>query len=366
MLKKCLAALLLTLPAVALATDYVPDWKISPVVGTGSYTGGVTYKNYAWFAADTNCRSIAYNPTTNHLLVASRTGGNSLNIIDADTGNSVGTMNLTGIAGGASLVMSKVVCTSDGVIYLGNVDSAATPGFKLYRFANEGANYTVAYDQTVSNPTDNVREGDDIAITGTGVNTKILVTSNASASVNFYTTTDGSNFTLSRHTGSVAMPNGTVPVCAWHPNGTDYYVKLANGNTLTRYTYNASGTVDTQVSSQADATFVASTNFSAGFGLAADSSNPGVSWIAYSWGAQAVANNNPVRVMKTDALGTNVHQLTNAGGALNGSSNFSDTSRFANSIIHNHKIYVLNTGNAIMRYSLPGSVPVNVSAFSIE
>src|SRR5690606_17566148 len=83
-------------------------------------------------------RGMGYNPVTNHLLVASRTGTAAIHRIDAEDGSYVGALDMTGITGG-TFVINKVEVTSDGVIYAGNVttDATGTSTYRLYRWADE-------------------------------------------------------------------------------------------------------------------------------------------------------------------------------------------------------------------------------------
>src|SRR5437870_793272 len=42
-------------------------------------------------------RGLAFNPTTGHLLLVSRAGGNNIRILDATTGADLGALNTTGL-----------------------------------------------------------------------------------------------------------------------------------------------------------------------------------------------------------------------------------------------------------------------------
>lgn len=337
-------------------TDVAPAWKISSVGGVGI--------NYSWFGADANTNGLAYNPVTNHLIVVSRTGGTNIVVLDAATGAFVKNLDTTGISGG-TLTAVRVDVTDDGVIYVSNLAAAAAT-FKVYRYANENATPTVAYEET-NVP---VRMGDDMDVTGTGNNTKILVSNgSAGGQLPVLITTDGGlTFTKQIRTGNPAIQTGTSPIVAWHSNGTDYYVKLANSNTLQHYTWNTMGTIDSGTN-LSDNTFftIPEVNQMAGIALRADSSNPGDQWIVYALGQQHVGNNTPAPVRKTSALTTAIYHLTSTGGNADGTVNFADTARRGKPVIADaNTIFLLNVGNSIARYNMPSSVPVTMSSFSLD
>lgn len=144
--------------------------------------------SFPWFANDHSTRGLCYNKATNHILVASRTGSAQIHILDANTGNKLDSLKMTGVAGGIYL-LNIPRATDDGVIYTSNL---VTDGkaLKIYRWANETAEPTVAFTGDVT-----ARVGDAIAVTGTGVNTVIYVSGSSNSRVEVFTTTDGINFT---------------------------------------------------------------------------------------------------------------------------------------------------------------------------
>ncbi|NUN08125.1 MAG: T9SS type A sorting domain-containing protein [Ignavibacteriaceae bacterium] len=165
-----------------------------------------------WFSASGNSeRGFAYNPVTNHLLVVSRNGGNSIRILDADNGNDLGQMDLTGVAGG-TLVINDIEVTNDGVIFASNLVNDASV-FKIYRWANEAAVPTVAFEGDLGGVK---RVGDNLSLHKNALdNTMFLAVcdnQNLSATLNhkiyFLTTTNqGVNLTLTK---TVTLPPGTM------------------------------------------------------------------------------------------------------------------------------------------------------------
>jgi hypothetical protein len=184
-----IAILGVSVPASATLSLYTPfggDGFVSQ--GEGPFPAGV---------GDNNQRGIAYNAATDHVYVANRTGGTTVNILNGSTGASAGTLNVTGITGGTFAINCIRVAT-DGAIYAANLESpalGATGNLKIYRWANEGAAPTTVLDATM--PT-SFRFGDNMALRGSGASTLMVFgqnTTNVSAtSVLFVSTTDGTSF----------------------------------------------------------------------------------------------------------------------------------------------------------------------------
>ncbi|MDP4117369.1 MAG: hypothetical protein Q8903_14635, partial [Bacteroidota bacterium] len=156
----------------------------------------------SWFGTtDNNVRGLAYNPVTNHIIVASRSGGNNLVLLNATTGDSVGTMSVAGLTGGTYL-FNKPRVTADGKIYLMNL-ALANGALTIYRYENEAATATVAFTGVVSQ-----RTGDAFQITGTGNNTFLYGGGSGSPRIYVFSTTDG-GLTFAK-TDSIPVPVGAA------------------------------------------------------------------------------------------------------------------------------------------------------------
>jgi len=155
--------------------------------------------SYSFFNNDHYTRGIAYNPATEHLLIASRTGGSNVFILDAATGDSLSKLDMTGISGG-TYAMNIIRVDLDGVIYLGNLGGISGSIFKIYRWENETAVPTVAYE---GNPT--LRTGDSFGLYGTGTSTILYASGSGSTDIYAFTTTDGSSFTI---TDTITVASG--------------------------------------------------------------------------------------------------------------------------------------------------------------
>lgn len=149
-----------------------------------------------YITSTANERGIAINPITGHVLIVSRSTGNQIAILDGDTGAEMGFLDMTDVAGG-TFPISALGVADDGVIYAANLvsPSADSRPFKIYRWADESAIPSVAYEGNVS---DGMRFGDCLDVRGAGIQTQIAAGSgNAANAVRFaiFTTVDGSSFT---------------------------------------------------------------------------------------------------------------------------------------------------------------------------
>ncbi len=122
-----------------------------------------------WFGTDTE-RGLAYGRTSDgteavndRVFVVSRSGGVlNVRILDANTGNDVGTLNVTGISGG-TFALNDIGVTEDGKIIGANLTTnASTSPFKFYFWNNE----TSVPDTLFTYLGDAVRLGDKFTVVG--------------------------------------------------------------------------------------------------------------------------------------------------------------------------------------------------------
>lgn len=154
-----------------------------------------------YLTTDNTTRGMDYNPVTGHLLVATRAGGLSIAVLDGTTGADLGTLNLgSDIVAGGTFAGNMLGVADDGAIYLGNLtlNSTTTP-FRLYRWANESATPTVAFD---GDPSSNMplgvnnskRFGDTFDVRGAGANTQVLLAARGGGDAAVLVTPDGVNY----------------------------------------------------------------------------------------------------------------------------------------------------------------------------
>jgi hypothetical protein len=152
-------------------------------------------------------RGLAYDLNSNQVFVVNKgiTGSGTtpaIDVFDGASSASLGSMSMSGVSGGTFL-LDQVAAGGDGAIFSANLNTAlsATSPYKLYRWQNwldstpvvafSGDPHTNGTGFTAAN-----RIGDTIAITGSGVNTKILAGLGSQLTTNMviFTTADGTNF----------------------------------------------------------------------------------------------------------------------------------------------------------------------------
>ncbi len=161
----------------ALSTFGGGDGWLSPAEAPGSL-GGANLQ-----------RGMTYNSSNNHVYVADRNGGTFVRILDGDTGALLGSLNTTGITGG-TFPINQIDVAADGAIYVSNLSTSATANFKVYRWANEGAIPTVAFDAPSGLP----RTGDTFAVRGSGAGTQLIASGSGSVGFKLLSTSDGLTF----------------------------------------------------------------------------------------------------------------------------------------------------------------------------
>jgi hypothetical protein len=150
----------------------------------------------SYLAVDNNQRGLAFNPVNNHVYVVNRTGGNSVNIVNGTTGADLGSLDLTGVGGqvGEQFPINMVGVAQDGAIYVCNLANVTSGGaFTIYRWSDDAptTQATIAYGPDSPAGT---RIGDAFAVTGSGVNTRLIASTRNGTVVVVFTTSDGVNF----------------------------------------------------------------------------------------------------------------------------------------------------------------------------
>ncbi|MCB1099745.1 MAG: DUF4623 domain-containing protein, partial [Verrucomicrobiae bacterium] len=183
--------LALSLPAAFAAPSLDSAWSVLP--GERDYVG----------TGNTE-RGLAFNPVTSNVLVVSRAVATDLWVLDGATGEEKHQMDTLDVSGG-TFGLNLVGVGDDGVVYGANLStSTATVNLKIYRWADDAADTlpTVAFegdpagiDEETGESLNARRWGDTFDVTGSGVDTRIIVGSRDSTTVAVFTTTDGENFT---------------------------------------------------------------------------------------------------------------------------------------------------------------------------
>lgn len=145
--------------AFAAPTLLTQNWRID---------GG----SQPWFdATDDNVRGLAYNPVTDHVLVAYRNSGDpnfGIVILRASDGVQIGALDTTAIQALGNHYIRRVGVADDGTIYVCNL-AVAGANFTIYKFANEAA-----VGSLISSSTVDQRMGDIFRVAVSGSTTRIF------------------------------------------------------------------------------------------------------------------------------------------------------------------------------------------------
>ncbi|MEA3431055.1 MAG: lamin tail domain-containing protein [candidate division WOR-3 bacterium] len=145
--------------------------------------------DYTFFQSDNNTRGMDLNPVTGHLLVASRTEGNNIHVLEAENGTYLSSLDMTDVSGGI-FPITLVSVANDGVIYGCNLTTTGA-GFKFYRWGDESSTPTVAFEGDLDQ-----RVGDSFTVIGSGANTIVYASGANVTKIYVFTTTDGISFSL--------------------------------------------------------------------------------------------------------------------------------------------------------------------------
>lgn len=216
------AAAILTVIESYTTTQMSNLWSLT--AGSRSYLT-TNYKQYG----------LAFNPANSNLLVVNLDVAPSIVVLNALNGDEKHILDL-GIVAGGTKVLHKIDVADDGVVYAGNLTTAAAGNpFKLYRWADDQPTTagTVAFsgDPGVGLWLDKAC-GYTLDVRGAGVNTEVIVglgtSSPASNIVSILRTVDGLNFTATP-VKVAAAPAGFARLGLCFGAGNTFWAKTFNG-----------------------------------------------------------------------------------------------------------------------------------------
>jgi hypothetical protein len=150
---------------------------------------------YGFLANDNDARGIAYDSNLNVVVVASTTGGPSLNLLNGDTGASIGSLSAAGMPNNNQFVIDQVGIADDGIVYGGCLDvgTASSQFYSLTQWpaATNNAAGVQVYSSSDPGSGSGDRWGDTMAVRGAGATTQILL---GSKSVNVALFTEAGGF----------------------------------------------------------------------------------------------------------------------------------------------------------------------------
>lgn len=132
---------------------------------------GTAGSTYTHLTTSGDQRGIAYGNGSLYLS-AGAAGTPMARILDPVTGADLGFLDMTGVTGGARMLVNLGV-GADGAVYGANLNTAlgdASP-FKVYRWANNTAAPVIVY---AGGPLAGARLGDSMDVIGSGANTRVV------------------------------------------------------------------------------------------------------------------------------------------------------------------------------------------------
>ena len=359
------AVMLVSNPAEAQKYLVTSNWFVT--------TNVVTTTNH--IRNGDNNRGLAYGSTSNLVFVADK-GTPAIDVLDGTTGNYVGSAVTTGVSGGTFLLDQVQVADDGSTLYSANLTTSInTSAYKLYQWTNWTTAPTVVFN---GDPAGGLfpgkRMGDNMAITGSGTNTTILVPvqTSTTATTNFvlFTTTNGSTFTPTVITvTNMAAPssgnNGPSIALAFYTNNT--FLFKQNGGTLFEIQYPSNFA---SLSSPVAATVIESnTTFAA-------SGNTGQTTLTFAPTANLLAAIGPIPNSAPSTTPFNLYLANPLSGASSsvGSSNslhFAGNGNFVGGIAlggagKTNALYTLDCNNGVHGWGLtfvPAAVAPIISSY---
>ncbi len=239
-----------------------PLWALSPDLGE------------VWPSPNNNERGIAYNPVSGNVLVVTRSSADIF-LLNKDTGAMLMEPEIGGdglptgqqvprkllkgdfflppdsppaptvVSSGTSGALNLVGVADDGAIYSCNlVVGSQVNNLRIYRWESDGVNSVetnfAPYVAWTGNPDlsgiTSQRWGDSFTVRGAGVNTQILMGSDAGA-LAVFTTANGVDFVPAFITGALSGPGRGLGFS----EGNTFYNKSLNGTDLRRSSFSLSG-----------------------------------------------------------------------------------------------------------------------------
>ena len=198
-------------------------------------------------------RGLAYSAVSNQVYVCNKgtTGSGStpaIDVLDAGTGNYVGSAVMTGVSSGTFL-LDQVAVADDGVIYGMNLQQSVSSGIKVYQWANwQNAPY-VSFSGDPSGGTLARRMGDNLVAQGSGTSTVLLAPmttssgTQATTNVVLFSTANGTDFTPTvLNITNIAIPpsgnNGPAIAVCFYTNNTFLFKQVGTAIYLVQYPAN--------------------------------------------------------------------------------------------------------------------------------
>lgn len=319
--------------------------------------------NFVWNSSGDVTRGMAYGKmgANERVFVTTRhTSGNKVNVFNALTGDSVATLNMTGVTGGIH-VMADAGMTEDGVLLVSNLQTAvsSTAPLKIYKWVNETDAPTIAvqWGPAVAEG----RYGDKITVTGnysTG-SARIYAVKNITGTANIKywdMTPDLSNpgtYIFNQEPKNLfdVAGLGVLASIGLRPDNGCYY--KINGANIKQYT--SAGVL---VGAESSSSIIASSGNNVRYIGDNDQGDAIICYFRYSTVATTFSNLGNHKVEIVRVVGNNLANATILGTtpSLGNNANGNGAGGLAiNKLLSNDvEVYVLSTNNGLAKYTLSG------------
>jgi len=339
-----IVALIMTASLSAVVTIQT-NWQLSAATTPSTLP--------TWIGTGNNCRGIAFGKmgTNERVFVVSRQDGNLIHVLNAGTGEKVGTLPMgTGIVTGSYFIINDAGMTEDGILLVGTM-ALANGEFKVYRWDSETSEPTLA----ISYPAAVGRLGDKITVSGSISSGTARVWAATATAVDaktkiFYFDMEADianpgkfKFVQTPKTFSSVTTSTSNPGVGLKTNGTVMY--KSGGSQIADFDQNGTQNVKTTVS-----TVVATAGNTVRYVGADNNNDEYLVYFRYGLGQERVNLlkvpggdlSLATRVDSTAALGTNGNTNGTGGVVVN---RLSDG---------NVELYVLSTNNGVGKYTISG------------
>ncbi len=214
-----------------------------------------------YLSQDNNQRSIAFNSSEGHLLIASRTPSNMIAVLDGATGTHLHQLDVNpATVTGGNFALNCIGVSDDGQVFAANLTlNGTTDPFKIYRWLLDTPEDTpaVAYsgDPGFGNAQ---RWGDTFEIRGSGNDIQIIAGSRAGNVLAVFTTTDGGNSFTAHPLTNAAAGAGSFGLGLSFGTGNTFWGKGDGSNPLRQVSFDINTGVATTLHTYLNAVFPAS------------------------------------------------------------------------------------------------------------
>lgn len=359
-----LIALVISLCATSQVT-ITKNWERSDSLGT----------RHVWNSGD-NSRGMASGSMggNERVFIATRSTAGSqvarVIILNAQTGDSVSVMNMTGVTGGTH-VISDAGITEDGVLLVSNLTTAvsSTSPLKIYKWVNETSAPTVAvqWGPAVAEG----RYGDKITVTGkvSDGTARIYAVKNISGTANIKywdmmeDTGNPGTYIFNQSPKNLFDVSGlgVLASIGLRPDGGSYY--KINGANIKQYAANG-----TQIGGESSGSIVNSKGNNVRYIGDDNQGNAVIAYFRYETGATAYSRLGNHKVDFIRVLGNDLVNSTFITGtpSLGKTANGNGAGGVVVKKLTNNdvELYVLSTNNGVAKYTVSGLMTVATSSLN--